>query len=122
MKESTKGALLSLLVYPGVGQLALGLRISGVLFAVLATAGLLVIIFRITVRIFHAFDPILSSLADNSLIWSKFLEIVSRSPYYSWQVEGISLVFLLLCWIAAGLHAYVAGREVDRDNHRKIDN
>jgi len=121
MKESTKGALLSLLVYPGVGQLALGLRISGVFFAGLATAGLLVIIFRITVRIFHALDPILSSLANNSLIWSKFLEIVSRSPYDSWQVEGICLVFLFLCWIAAGLHAYVAGREVDRDTHRKID-
>ena len=112
MKESTKGALLSFLVYPGAGQLALGSRISGVLFAVLTTAGLLVIIFRITVRIFHALDPILSSLADNSLIWSKFIEIVSRSPYDSWQVEGISLAFLLLCWIAAGLHAYVAGRRI----------
>ena len=77
MKESTKGALLSLLVYPGVGQLALGLRISGVFFAGLATAGLLVIIFRITLRFFHALDPILLSLADNSLIWSKFLEIVN---------------------------------------------
>jgi hypothetical protein len=112
MKESTKGALLSLLVYPGAGQLALGLRISGVLFAVLATAGLLVTIFRITLRIFHALDPILSSLADNSLNLSKFIEIVSRLPYDSWQVEGISLVLLLLCWIAAGLHAYLAGRRI----------
>lgn len=120
MKESTKGALLSLLVYPGVGQLALGSRISGVLFAVLTTAGLLVIIFRITVRIFHALDPILSSLADNSLIWSKFIEIVSRSPYDSWQVEGISLVFLLLCWIAGGLHAYLAGQRIDKIDDSKL--
>ena len=114
MKESTKGALLSFLVYPGLGQLVLGLKISGVLFAVLATAGLLVVIYRITVRIFHALDPILSSLADNSLIWSKFIEIVSRSPYDSWRVEGISLVFLLLCWMAAGVHAYLAGQKIDR--------
>ena len=114
MKASTKGALLSLLVYPGVGQLALGLKISGVLFAVLATAGLLVILHRITVRIFHALDPILSSLADNSLNLTKFFEIISRSPYDSWQVEAISLVFLLSCWIAAGLHAYLAGLKMDR--------
>jgi len=112
MKESTQGALLSVLVYPGVGQLALGLKISGVLFVVLTTAGLLMIIYRITVRIFHVLDPILSSLADNSLNWSKFFEIFSRSPYDSWQVEAISLVFLLLCWIAAGLHAYLAGRRI----------
>lgn len=114
MKESTKGALLSVLVYPGLGQLVLGLKISGALFAILTTAGLLVIIYRISVRIFHTLNPILSSVADNDLNWSKFIEIVSRSSYDSWQVEGISLVFLILCWIAAGLHAYLAGRKVDR--------
>ena len=112
MKEATKGALLSVLVYPGLGQLVLGLKISGALFAVLTTAGLLVIIYRITVRIFHTLDPILSSLADNALNWSKFIEIVGRSPYDSWRVEGMSLVFLLLCWIAAGVHAYRAGRRI----------
>ena len=116
MKESTQGVLLSLLVYPGVGQLALGLKTSGVLFAVFATAGLLVIIFRMTGRIFQALDPILSSLADNSLNRHTFLEIVSRSSYDSWQIEGISLVFLLLCWIAAGVHAYLAGRKMDQRN------
>ena len=112
MKESTQGALLSLLVYPGVGQLALGLKTSGLLFAVLATAGLLVIIFRMTVRLFQALDPILSSLSDNSLNWSTFIEILKRSSYDSWQIEGISLVFLLLCWVSAGVHAYLAGRKM----------
>jgi hypothetical protein len=114
MKASTQGVLLSLLVYPGVGQLVLGLKTSGVLFAVLATAGLLVIIFRMTVRLFQALDPILSALADNSLNRHTFFEIVSRSSYDSWQVEGVSLLFLLFCWIAAGVHAYFSGRRIDR--------
>jgi hypothetical protein len=121
MKASTKGALLSLLIYPGVGQLALGFKISGVLFAVLATAGLLVVLFRITVRVFHALDLILSSLAENTLHWSKLFQIVSRSPYDSWQVEGISLVCMLLCWIAAGLHAYLAGQRIDKIDDFKSD-
>ena len=121
MKESTKGALLSVLVYPGLGQLVLGLKISGVLFAVSATAGLLVILYRITLRFFHALDPILSSLADNSLNLSKFFEIVSRSPDDSWRVEGISLLCLLLCWIAAGLHAYLAGQRIDKIDDSKLD-
>lgn len=114
MKKSTQGALLSLLVYPGVGQLSLGLKGSGVLFAGFTTAGLLVVIFRVTGRIFQALDPILSSLSDNSLNWHKFFEIVSRSSYDSWQVEGIGLLFLLFCWITAGVHAYLAGQRIDK--------
>jgi len=114
MKESIKGALLSALVYPGLGQLVLGLKFSGTLFAVSTTAGLLVVIYRLTIRIDHALDPILTSLADNSLTWRKLIEIVNRSPYDSWRVEGISLVFLLSCWAAAGVHAYLAGQKIDR--------
>ena len=114
MKESTKGVLLSALVYPGLGQLALGSKLSGALFAVLTTAGLLVVIYRLTIRIYHALDPILLSLADNTLNWSKLIEIVNLSSYHNWGVEGISLVFLLSCWAAAGVHAYLAGQKIDR--------
>jgi hypothetical protein len=113
MKESTKGALLSLLVYPGLGQLLLGLRFSGVLFAVLATAGLLVIIYRITLRMLHALDPILSSAADKTLQWNELVKILRHGRYDSWQVEGICLIFLLVCWMVAGVHAYIAGRKID---------
>ena len=114
MKESTKGALLSLLVYPGLGQLLMGLKISGGFFAGMTTAGLLVIMYRITVRMVHAIDPILSSAADKTLQWSEFLRIIRHGPYGSWQVEGIGLIFLLLCWVVAGIHAYVVGRRIDR--------
>ena len=113
MKESTKGALLSLLVYPGLGQLLLGLKFSGAMFAALTTAGLLVITYRITVRMFHALDPILSSVADRTVQWSDIVDIIRHGHYDSWQVEGIGLTFLLLCWLAAGIHAYFAGRRVD---------
>ena len=69
---------------------------------------------RFAGRIFQALDPILSSLSDNSLNWHKFFEIVSRSSYDSWQVEGIGLLFLLFCWITAGVHAYLAGQRIDK--------
>jgi hypothetical protein len=114
MKESTKGALLSVLVYPGLGQLVLGSKLSGAFFAVLTTAGLLVVIYRLTVRIYHALDPMLISLADNTLNWSKLIDIVNRSPFDSWRVEGISLVFLLSCWAVAVVHAYFVGQKIDR--------
>ena len=109
MKASTKGALLSFLVYPGAGQLALGLKISGVLFAVL-----LVIIYRVTVRMYYALDPILSAAANKVLQWNLFINIIRRGHYDSWQVEVLCLGFLLVCWMTAGVHAYFAGRRVDR--------
>jgi hypothetical protein len=90
----------------------LGRKFSGAIFAVSTTAGLLVIIYRITIRMFYALDPILSSAADKTLHWTRFIDIVSHVRYDSWQVEGICLAFLLLCWIAAGLHAYLAGRRM----------
>jgi hypothetical protein len=114
MKESTKGALLSALVYPGLGQMVLGLKFSAALFAVSTTAGLLVIIYRLTMRIYYAFDPVLSSMADSTLNWPNFIEILNLSPFDSWRVEGVSLVLLLSCWVAASVHAYLAGRKIDR--------
>jgi hypothetical protein len=114
MKESTKGALLSFLVYPGLGQLVLGFKSSGVLFAVLSTTSLLVIIYRLTLRIYQAIDPILSSLANNTLSLSKIIEIINQSSYDSWRVESLSLIFLVACWITAGVHAYLVGRKMDR--------
>jgi hypothetical protein len=114
MKESTKGALLSALVYPGVGQLVLGAKFSGVLFAVLSTSALLIIIYRFTTRIFHAIDPILSSLSCNALSMRKVIDLINQSSYDSWRVETVSLIILVACWIAAGVHAYFVGRMVDR--------
>ncbi len=115
MKESTKGVLLSGLVYPGLGQFVLEAKFSGVLFAILTTAGLLVIFYRLTVRIYHALDPILSLLANNTLNWNRFIAILSHSSYDSWQIEGISLVLFLDCWVLASLHAFFVGQKIDRE-------
>ena len=113
MKESIKGALLSFLVYPGMGQLVLGLKSSGVFFAVLSSIGLLFIVYRLTMRLYQSIDPIISLLANNSLSLNKAVEIIKQSSYSSWRTEGFSLIFLIFCWIAAGLHAYFAGGRIE---------
>lgn len=113
MNESIKAVLLSALVYPGVGQFVLGSKISGALFAGLTSAGLAVIFYRLTMRTYHAIDPILASLADNILTWNKLIEILN-SRYENWRLETISLAFLLACWVVAGVHAYYAGQKIDR--------
>lgn len=113
MKESTKGALLSFLVYPGLGQLVLGLKSSGIFFAVFSSISLLVVVYRLTMRGYQAIDPMLSLLADNSLSLSKAVDIFNQSSYPNWRVESISLLFLVICWIASGLHAFYAGSRTE---------
>ena len=114
MKESTKGILLSALIYPGAGQLALGSIIAGSVFIVLTTAGLFLVIYRVTKRIVHSVDQIISMPADGSVALSGFLELISRGPYDSWRIEAIGLILVLFCWVVSILHAFWFGQKLDR--------
>ena len=114
MRESIKGVFLSTLIYPGAGQLAMGSIFTGAVFILLTTAGLLLIIYRITKRIYHSIDQILSTLANGALSVSSFIELISQAPYASWQIEVISLIVVFSCWVVSILHAYLIGRRIDR--------
>ena len=114
MKESTKGALLSALVYPGLGQLVLGSKITGVGFAIITSAGLLVIIYRITKRIYQSMDLILPMLTGKIGDIRKVLDLINQSTYPDWSGELISLTVIVICWLAAIMHAYWVGCRLDR--------
>ena len=113
MKESTRGALLSGLVYPGLGQLVLGQVFSGILFILLTTAGLIVFIYSIIQRAARAIDEILPLLANNELDFNTLKELLSRHSAGGWGVETISLVGIAGCWLAAIMHAYFVGKKLD---------
>ncbi len=114
MKESTKGALLSALVYPGLGQLVLGAKLSGAFFAASTTAGLLVILYRLTVRIYRALDQILPELTGKVGDLRNVLAVLDQSTYPSWSVEKISLIVVSACWAASVIHAHWVGTRLDR--------
>lgn len=114
MKESTQGALLSALVYPGLGQLVLGAKVSGVFFAALTTTGLMVILYRLTIRVYRALDQILPALTGKFEDLRNILAMVDQSTYPNWTVEIISLILIFVCWGASIVHAYWAGRRLDR--------
>ena len=113
MKESTKGVLLSALVYPGLGQLILGRVAAGVLFIILTTAALFVFIYRIIERAARSIDEILPLLANNELDVHILKELLSRDPPGGWGVETISLIGLAGCWLAAIVHVYFVGKKLD---------
>jgi hypothetical protein len=113
MKESTRGVLLSGLVYPGIGQLILGQVTAGVLFILLTTAGLFAFIYRIVQRAVSGIDEILPLLANNEIDINTLNEQLSRDSAGGWGAEIISLIGVASCWLAAMVHAYFAGKKID---------
>ena len=113
MKQSIKGALLSGLVYPGSGQLILGRIFAGGTFVILTTIGFGVLIYRIAKRLYLTLDGVLPMLANDDIDFSKIINSMDQSPYSSWNVELISSVLVVICWISAAAHAYVVGKRID---------
>jgi hypothetical protein len=114
MKESTKGVLLSGLVYPGLGQLIIGQVASGILFILITTAGLFVFIYRMIQRAVRGIDEILPLLANNEIDVNTLKELLSRDSAGGWGAETISLISVAGCWLAAIVHAYFVGKKIDR--------
>jgi hypothetical protein len=97
MKNSTKGMLLSGLVYPGLGQLILGCVFSGIIFALLATAGFSVLLYRIVQRTLRVIDQILPLLADKRLDVHALVELLNRDFAGGWRLENICLIGIAVC-------------------------
>ena len=113
MKESVKGVLLSGMVYPGLGQLIIGQITSGVLFILLTTSGFCVFIYRIIQRAVGVIDQILPLFVNNELDLNTLKEMLGRESAGAWGAETISLIGIAVCWLAAIVHAYFAGKKID---------
>ena len=113
MKKSTKGMLLSGLVYPGVGQLTLGRVPVGIVFICLTTAGLVVLVYRVVQRAVHVIDKLLPLLADNNVDVTTLNETIRRDSAAGWGLETISLIVIAGCWLVAIVHAYFVGKKID---------
>jgi len=120
MKNSTKGMLLSGLVYPGLGQLILGRIFSGIIFVLLATAGFSVLLYRIIQRTLRVIDQILPLLADKRLDVHALVELLNRDVAGGWRLENICLIGIVACWLVAIAHAYFAGKKMDRQPPRNL--
>ena len=117
MKASTRGMLLSGLVYPGLGQMILGRMTSGIILALLATVTFVVLIYRVAERVYRLIDQILPLLADNALDVATLKELLSRDAAGGWGVEKICLIGLVICWLVAIGHAYFVGKKIDSQSN-----
>jgi hypothetical protein len=113
MKASTRGMLLSGLVYPGVGQLLLGHKPSGIMLVLGTSAGLIVLTYRLVHRVYRVMDQAISRLVDNALDMKALTELIEHSSIGGWGVEKISLIVVIGCWLAAIVHAYFVGKKIE---------
>jgi len=114
MKQSIKGALLSGMAYPGLGQMFLGYILSGAAFIGLTTIGLGIIVYRLAKRIYSIIDQILPMITKDALDFRKIIDLSSQSTYPSWDADFISLIVIVLCWLTSAVHAYFLGKRLDR--------
>lgn len=119
MKASTKAVFLSALVYPGAGQFALGAVFSGAFFSALTTGGLLVFLYRFSRRIYAVADQIVTALAAFKLNPGDLIDMLSRSAYNTWRIEGICVIIILCCWAGSTVHAFWLGQAIDRGRDNK---
>jgi len=114
MKQSTTGVLLSGLVYPGLGQVILGRKFTGVGFISLTTIVIIGIVFRIAERLYFALDQMMRLGGEQALELDRLIELL-RASDTGWHVEIFGLMLLVFCWLASIVHAYLLGQKLDRE-------
>lgn len=116
MKKSLKAALLSGLVFPGVGQFWLKHAVRGSVLVVAVSASLAVIVVKITQQALAILEKIESEGGAVDLV-----AIVNSANASSSNDNVIKIASLLLvaCWIVSIVDAYALGRKKEQEEQAK---
>ncbi len=110
MRRAIKGALLSALIFPGVGQLSLGQTGRGWAFLLAALACVGVLVNEIVSQINASLANLdLTQVSDPSALASQLEQSSSASSAYT-----LSLLLLAVCWLWSLVDAYLTGLRLDR--------
>ncbi len=117
MKKSTKGAILSGLGFPGVGQILLGHKWEGTAFIVVTCVAILTIIYSAVQRIPLILQKLIPALERGTLTLSMiFKETHKITSMGGSTLEQFSLWIILICWISSLVHAYFIGKSMDNNS------
>jgi hypothetical protein len=114
MNNAIKGALLSGLVFPGLGQLVLRQYRRGVLIMLAVSISLSVIVVK-AIRIAQDILQKVELQADMIDI-TAITDAATRESLQSGSITlNLLMIFIVVCWIAATADAYRIGRKLDRE-------
>jgi hypothetical protein len=113
VKHSWKGAYLSGLVYPGLGQIVQKHYVRGIALAGIVTVSLAATVYAAV----QEAQALLTALADDS--GSADLTTLLREAGGSAAggdngIIGISSLLIAGCWVVGIVDAYLAGKKIDR--------
>ncbi|MEA2083602.1 MAG: hypothetical protein U9O82_05050 [Thermodesulfobacteriota bacterium] len=118
MKKAVKGALLSGLVYPGLGQVVLGRPGTGIAFILAATAGIGMIIYKIMTSISLIMDQTISMVENGGVSFNKIVQISMNVTQSGFSLFNSAPILFFLCWLGSIIHAYFVGDKLDRIKDR----
>ncbi len=110
--NALKGALLSGVVFPGVGQFALKHYGRGIAFMLTTLAGVVVLVGMAVQRAFIIFEKI--ELEGEAIDVGTILRVATQASTSSGSVLfTVVLLFLILFWIVGVVDAYRIGKRED---------
>jgi hypothetical protein len=114
MKQATKAALISALVFPGLGHVTIGEKKKGWIILLVTLGALFILINEALDRA----STIIEKLGANSQMMD--LEEISRLAAESSQFSSniflnSVLIFIFICWVYAMVDAYRCGSKKDHD-------
>ena len=114
MKPSTKGAILSGLGFPGVGQILLGRKWEGACFIIVTSAAILAILYSAVQRIPLILEKLIPEMERGTLSLGMIFKETHRITAMGGSaLEQISLWTILFCWALSLVRAYLAGRKLE---------
>ena len=116
MNNSLKGALLSGLVFPGLGQIILKHYQRGIALMVTVLVSLLVIVVKATQQAFIIFEKIESEGGpiDISTISKAATQASTTSDNF---IFNFVTTLIIICWIIGVVDAYRIGKKKDKEEH-----
>ena len=121
MKKSLQGALLSGLVFPGLGQLWLKHYLRGIALIVAVTTSLAVLATKAAHEAFSILEKIEREGGAVDLV-AIFSSVSHGSPASDDFIANSASMVLILSWIVGTIDAYFLGRKEDSVDQSKGSN
>ena len=116
MKTSIKAALLSALVFPGLGQMYLKRYVRGLIPMVFILTGLGVLIVQATVGALQVLDKIQIQLQGGTVDMNAVSNLAAGSSTHGDPYSSLISLGIAGCWVFSVIDAYRLGKEKDRRN------
>ena len=112
MNNAVKGALLSGLVFPGLGQVMLKHYKRGIALMFAVSVGLLVVIVKVTQQAFTILEKIES---EGRGVGMRAISKAATQAFNASDslIYGFVSLWIIFCWIIGVVDAYTAGRKKD---------